>query len=110
MARRLVELNLNQVTGVSTSVGIVGRAMKFGNLHVKATSGVSYQFFRLRDPEKFTAVVQQQTAAMAGNQVAPGHSVPPVDVATSLEKLAKLHADGVLTNEEFEAQKAKLLS
>jgi len=47
---------------------------------------------------------------MAGNQVAPGHSVPPVDVATSLEKLAKLHADGVLTNEEFEAQKAKLLS
>jgi hypothetical protein len=32
-----------------------------------------------------------------------------VDVTEQLEKFAKLHAEGVLTDEEFAAQKQKLL-
>jgi len=37
-------------------------------------------------------------------------AAPPLSVADELAKLAKLKADGVLTDGEFAAQKAKLLS
>ena len=39
---------------------------------------------------------------------APAAPAAP-DPLEQIEKLAKLHADGVLTDEEFAAQKAKLL-
>jgi hypothetical protein len=45
-----------------------------------------------------------QPAAMGGQQA------PPVDPIVRLERLAKLHAQGVLTDEEFQAQKTKLLA
>jgi hypothetical protein len=34
---------------------------------------------------------------------------PPADPADELERLAKLHASGVLTDEEFAAAKAKVI-
>jgi hypothetical protein len=45
-------------------------------------------------------------------QYAPPASVPPAttpDVIEALTQLGELHASGVLTDEEFAAQKAKLL-
>jgi hypothetical protein len=55
--------------------------------------------------------------AMYGNQMDQGpekyYDEPAApaqpDPLEQLEKLAKLHAEGVLTDEEFAAQKAKLL-
>jgi hypothetical protein len=41
-----------------------------------------------------------------------GHPAPPPvapSATAELERLAKLRADGVLTEEEFQAQKAKIL-
>ncbi|KIA73433.1 hypothetical protein ANMWB30_23600 [Arthrobacter sp. MWB30] len=37
-------------------------------------------------------------------------SIPPVDVISQLERLAELHAKGILTDAEFQAQKERLLS
>lgn len=49
-----------------------------------------------------------------GQRMLAAQNAPPAtgaaDVATQLEKLAKLHADGVLSVEEFQAQKQRLLS
>lgn len=55
--------------------------------------------------------------AMSGDQTDPGpeesYDEPAApaepDPMEQLEKLAKLHTEGVLTDEEFAAQKAKLL-
>lgn len=53
--------------------------------------------------------------AMYGNQYDEGpeeyyeDEPEQVDVTEQLEKFAKLHAEGVLTDEEFAAQKQKLL-
>jgi hypothetical protein len=44
----------------------------------------------------------------------PPPTPPPAaqgdDMITQLEKLGRLHADGILTDAEFEAQKARLLA
>ena len=40
----------------------------------------------------------------------PPAAAPENDVITQLERLGALHAQGILTDEEFAAQKAKLLN
>jgi hypothetical protein len=54
------------------------------------------------------AAYEQQQAAAAAAPAAP--SAPAVDVTAELQKLADLKTQGVLTEEEFAAQKAKLLA
>lgn len=50
---------------------------------------------------------QQQEAQQAPDQPAPAATGPPIE---QLKELANLKEQGVLTEEEFAAQKAKLLS
>ena len=50
---------------------------------------------------------QQQRAA---DQVVQQPAPAPVDVAEELQKFAALRDQGILTEEEFSAQKARLLS
>ena len=60
--------------------------------------------------------LQQQAAAEQAAQAAAAQPPPPPtapagdDLIASLERLGTLHAQGVLTDEEFGAAKAKLLS
>jgi Short C-terminal domain len=54
------------------------------------------------------AYEQQQAAAAAAPAAAP--AAPAVDVTAELQKLADLKAQGILTEEEFAAQKAKILA
>ena len=57
--------------------------------------------------ERRAAEAQQQQAA---EQPAPQASAPAsTDTTAELKKLADLHAQGVLTDEEFAASKKKLL-
>lgn len=57
------------------------------------------------------APVQQAPAYAAPAQAAPTESgLPSEDTIAKLERLAALHASGALTNEEFAAMKAKVLS
>ena len=61
------------------------------------------------------AALQQQAAAEQAAQPAAAQSPPPPtapagdDLIASLERLGTLHSQGVLTDEEFGAAKAKLL-
>lgn len=50
---------------------------------------------------------QQQAAAMAPP---PAPAAPAADPIEQLEKLGQLKAQGILTDAEFEAQKAKILA
>lgn len=59
-------------------------------------------------------VAQRQADAQAEKQAAAEAAAAPAapaedDQATKLTKLAELHAQGVLTDEEFAAAKAKVL-
>jgi Short C-terminal domain len=54
------------------------------------------------------AAYEQQQAAAAAAPAAP--AAPTVDVTGELQKLADLKAQGILTEEEFAAQKAKILA
>jgi len=53
---------------------------------------------------------QDQQAAMDQQAAAAPAAAPEEDVYEQLQKLGKLHEQGILTDEEFAAQKAKILS
>jgi hypothetical protein len=69
-----------------------------------------------RQAEHFAARDQQIAATRAegwyqGAQAqAPPPAPPPLDTVSQLKSLAELRDQGVLTEEEFKAQKAKILA
>ncbi len=62
-----------------------------------------------RQNEKWAAQDQQQAAAQAPPP-APVAAAPAEDPIEQLQKLGKLHEQGILTDEEFAAEKAKVLN
>jgi len=51
-----------------------------------------------------------QAEAAAAPEAAPAAAAPQADMVTQLKELAELKDQGILTEEEFAAQKAKLLA
>lgn len=52
----------------------------------------------------------EQDSAPSEQQAPPPQSAPPQDNIAQLKELGELHAQGILTDDEFAAQKAKLLA
>jgi hypothetical protein len=53
---------------------------------------------------------QQQYAQQQAAEPAPAPAAPAVDPIAQLKQLAELHSQGILTDAEFDAQKAKILN
>lgn len=62
-----------------------------------------------RQNEKWAAQEQQQYAQQAA-AAPPPPAAPAEDPIEQLQKLGKLHEQGILTDEEFAAEKAKILN
>jgi hypothetical protein len=52
----------------------------------------------------------QQAYYQQEQQYAPPPAAPAPDPISQLKQLAELHSEGILTDAEFEAQKAKILN
>jgi hypothetical protein len=96
----------------------------FGDIEIitGSDSGVNY-FRRIAQPLEFKRAMEEakreyhrgygyldQQAVATYMPQARTASVPRNDLAGTLQKLADLHAQGLLSDEEFEAKKRELLS
>jgi len=72
-----------------------------------ATAGVAYQAgqHRIRQDE----ANEQPEAASQATPAPPAAAPAPADSTAELERLAKLHESGALTDAEFAAAKSRLL-
>jgi len=52
----------------------------------------------------------QQEEQQYAQQPPPTYAAPPRDTVTQLKELAELKSQGILTDAEFQAQKAKILA
>ena len=62
-----------------------------------------------RQASKNVAAYEQAAAQAAPPPQAPPPPAPEEDSITQLERLGALHAQGILSDEEFAAEKAKIL-
>lgn len=104
-ARAGIEIPLESITNVSFRQSFLERMVRSGDLVIESAGedGQS-RYTNVPDPEGLQSLIYQQrenrTLALAkGN----------VSVAEELERLAALRDRGVLSDEEFEAQKRRLL-
>ena len=118
IAKRSMEIPLEAVNDVRFEQGILGRIVGAGTLVISSASEFGRNSFdNIRNPEGVQKVIYEQGEAnkkrmyqgSAGGQGSPPPPPTAPSTTTELERLAKLRAEGVLSEEEFQAQKAKIL-
>lgn len=108
-SRRGTEIPLEVINNVAFSQGVLERMIRSGDLLIESAgeSGQS-RFTDIPDPEGLQSQIYQtrerrMIALNTGN-------VPSGSTADELAKLAQLRDAGVLSEDEFQSQKARLLS
>jgi uncharacterized membrane protein YdbT with pleckstrin-like domain len=115
IAKRSFEVPLEAINDVRFEQGIFDRIVGAGTLIIQSASEQGRQVFdEIRNPEYVQRVIYQQGEENKERMYqGRGESGPPSpaapSVTTELERLADLRAKGVLSEAEFQAQKAKIL-
>ena len=113
LSRHGLEIPLEQINDLSFHQSVVERALRCGDLLIESAGeqGQS-RFSNIPEPEQFHSLLyrvrEERTRALQGHHGAA--TAPQGDDAVSrLERLAKLQADGMISREEYEAEKKKVL-
>ncbi len=130
IAKRSMEIPLEAINDVRFHQGVFERMIGAGDIIISSASEFGREVFGdIRNPEHVQKTIYQQgelnedrmyrgagRAAPAAPAVAPAvqataPTMPPASPATSgeLERLAELRDRGVLTEDEFQAQKKRIL-
>lgn len=118
IAKRSMEIPLEAINDVRFEQGILDRMVGAGTLVISSASEFGRNTFDdIRHPEAVQKVIYEQgesnkkrmyQGSAAGQEPPPPPPAAPSST-TELERLARLRADGVLSEEEFQVQKAKIL-
>ena len=111
IAKHSMEIPLEHINDVRFSQNVLERAIRAGTLIIQSASEQGREVFEnIRQPENVQKTIytvgEKNKARMYRG--APTSPAAPT-VTTELERLADLRAKGVLTEQEFQAQKAKIL-
>jgi uncharacterized membrane protein YdbT with pleckstrin-like domain len=117
LSRRSTEILLRQVEGITVNQGIIGRMFDYGTIIVEGTGTDHTPYTRISEPMQFRLAVQEQierNASAASITAPPILSSPPAaliknDPYDTLLKLNELKEKGILTEDEFKAEKRKIL-
>jgi len=111
VAKHSMEIPLEHINDVRFSQGVLERMIGAGTLVIQSASEHGREEFKdVRHPEDVQKTIYRM-GEHNQSRMTRGPGTPPVSpsVTTELERLADLRARGVLTEEEFQAQKARIL-
>ena len=101
-----VETPLEKINSITHKTGLI-----FGEISVwDGASKMTIQNVLKRNVKKFVDAVNAARESKQPAAVVVQTQAPAVDVAAQLEKLASLKEKGILTQDEFDQQKKKLLA
>jgi len=111
--KNVIDSSLEKVNDVKMSQSFLGRMFNFGDLEILTASelGVN-RFTRIGDPVHFKTAMLNAKVLLEERVVIsqPAAPAPAPDIPTLIARLGELRDKGVLTPEEFQAKKEKLLS
>ncbi len=113
IARSGIELPLQNINNVLFNQSVIERVLKSGDLLIESAgeSGQS-EFTNIPDPEEFQSLLyrtrEEQSRHTAAEESAIAADITR-DPTEQLERAAKLHQDGVLSDGEFEKMKRDIL-
>ena len=116
VAKSGIEIPLERVNSVHFNQSVFERMIGAGDLLIESgAEGGQQRFTDVHNPDKIQNLIHSQMELNEGRMFkgSPGAQLQGVagsgDVTTQLEKLEALRDRGTLTDEEFEAQKQRLL-
>ncbi|HSL11593.1 MAG TPA: PH domain-containing protein [Actinomycetota bacterium] len=112
IAKRSMEIPLEAINDVRFDQGVIDRMLGAGTLVIQSASEQGRQIFDdIRDPEGVQRTIYREGERNKERMFqGRGDAAPAAPSVTSeLERLADLRAKGILTEEEFQAQKARIL-
>ena len=112
IAKSGIEIPLERVNNVNFSQSVFERILGAGDLLIESGGEDGQQRFTdIRRPDQVQNLVHSQVDELIQRRASYGRQVPVSgsDVADQLERLEGLLQRGTITQEEFDAQKAKLL-
>ena len=112
--RETFELLLNKVESFQVNQTIMGRILGYGSILISGTGGGKNVFHNIDDPLELKRQVQQSTKEYEHPQQVQTsvseNKKEVISIADELKKLSDLKEQGILTEDEFEEQKRKLLN
>ena len=106
-AKKSMEIPLENISDVRFDQTVFERMIGAGDLTLESPGTFGQETFRdVRKPEHVQKVIYEMNEA---NRRRMASGAAPVSVADELAKLDRLRDEGVMTEAEFEAQKARLL-
>ncbi|HZN43659.1 MAG TPA: PH domain-containing protein [Actinomycetota bacterium] len=111
IAKYSMDVPLEAINDVRFEQGIVDRTIGAGTLIVQSASEAGRQVFdHIRNPEEVQKTIYHQGELNQQRMMGRGAAQPQApSTTTELERLADLRARGVLTEEEFQEQKRRIL-
>jgi hypothetical protein len=108
-----LEIPLENINDVQFSQTILERVLHSGDLLIESAGELGQSRFRdIPEPEAFQSLlyrVREDRSRELQGSGTPAAPAPPPDAMSKLERLAKLRADGHITDEEYQAKKQALL-
>lgn len=108
IAKRSMEIPLEKINDVRFHQGVFERLIGAGDLILESAGEFGRNVFSdIRNPEHVQKTIYHQGELNQQREMRPRAAAP--SATTELERLADLRARDVLTEEEFQAQKRKIL-
>ena len=111
IARSGIEIPLENITNVVFNQSVVERLLQSGDLLIESAgeSGQS-RFADIPEPEEFQSLLYKvREDRDDAHRAKAARSVPGGDATERLARLAKLHQDGIISDEEYEEKRQSLL-
>jgi uncharacterized membrane protein YdbT with pleckstrin-like domain len=111
LAKSGIEIPLENITNVNFSQSAIERMLGAGDLLVESagTTGQS-EFKNIPRPDEFSTLLykvrEELSVSIQGGRVV---QAPDADPTERLQRLKQLHNDGILTDDEYEAKRQKLV-
>ncbi len=107
-AKQSMEIPLENINDVKFHQSVFERMIRAGDLTLESAGTFGQTTFAdVRRPERVQKVIYEMAEANARRAAAP--AAAPASAADELEKLDRLRQQGVLSEDEFQAQKRRLL-
>jgi uncharacterized membrane protein YdbT with pleckstrin-like domain len=110
IAKSSMEIPLEAINDVRFNQGVIDRMLGAGTLVIQSASESGRQeFSHIRKPEDVQRTIYHQGELNQSRMFRGAGASALPSATTELERLADLRAKGVLTEQEFQAQKARIL-
>lgn len=109
--KSVTDSSLEKVTDLKLEQSALGRIFNYGDIEILTASELGVNLFRqIANPILFKTTMLDAKEKMSGDEDLPRGHATRDDVPSMIEELAELRKKGILTEQEFQEKKAKLMA